>query len=89
MRCCVIPCGQKDAGSSQKHFWPFRVLLNVGIDLKFPHTKNFFFFFGFIQRELSLSGKKKIRLGKGEMSESKRGGSKDLPLRYTAGSLQI
>ena len=29
MRCCGIPCGQTDVGSSQKHFLPFRVLLDV------------------------------------------------------------
>ena len=41
MRCCAIPCSQTDAGSSQKHFLPFRVLLNVGIDPNFPQ-KGFF-----------------------------------------------
>ena len=56
MRCCVTPCGQTDVGSSQKIkiFLPFRVLLNVGIDPDFSQ-KSFFFFFGFIQREISLS----------------------------------
>ena len=28
--------GQTDAGSSQKHSLPFRVLLNVGINANFP-----------------------------------------------------
>ena len=32
----IIPCGQTDAGSSQKQFLPFRVLLNFGIDPNFP-----------------------------------------------------
>ena len=54
MRCCVIPCGQTDVGSSQKHFLAFRELLNVGIDPNFQ-PKNFLFFFGFIQREISLA----------------------------------
>ena len=36
VRCCEIPGGQTDAGSSQKHFLPFRVLLNVGINPNFP-----------------------------------------------------
>ena len=27
MRCCVIPCGQADVGSSQKQFLPFRGLI--------------------------------------------------------------
>ena len=31
MRCRVTPRGQTEAGSSQKHFLPFRVLLKVGI----------------------------------------------------------
>ena len=55
MRCCVTPCGQTDVGSSQKYFLPFRVLLNVGIDPNFPQ-KSVFFFLGFIQTEISLSG---------------------------------
>ena len=42
MRCCVIPGGQTDAGSSQKHFLPFRVLLNIKIDPKFPQKRFFF-----------------------------------------------
>ena len=47
--------------SSQKHFLPFLVLLNIRIDPNFP--QNFFFpFFGFIQREISLSGEKKFSL---------------------------
>ena len=54
MWCCVIPCEQTDAGSLQKYFLPFRVLLNVGIDPNFPQ-QGFFFF---IQREISLSGEK-------------------------------
>ena len=41
MRCCVMPCGQTDAGSSQKHFLPFRVLVNIGIDPNF-RQKGFF-----------------------------------------------
>ena len=54
MRCCVTLCGQTDVGSSEKkHFLPFCVLQNVGIDPEFPH---FFFFFGFIQRKIALSG---------------------------------
>ena len=33
MRCCVTPCGQTDVlAHHKKHFLPFRVLLNVGID---------------------------------------------------------
>ena len=36
VRCCEIPGGQTDEGSSQKHFLPFRVLLNVGINPNFP-----------------------------------------------------
>ena len=44
MRCCVVPSGQTDVGSSQKHFLTFRVLLNVDIDPNFPQ-KNFVFFF--------------------------------------------
>jgi len=40
---------------TKKHFLPFRVLLNVGIDPNFPQ-KSFFFSFGFIQRKISLSG---------------------------------
>ena len=54
MQCCVIPCGQTDVGSSQKHFLPFRVLLNVGIDPNFPQKKFFFLFW--LQKEISLSG---------------------------------
>ena len=38
---CVIPCGQTDAGLAQKHFLPFCVLLNVGINPNFPQ-KGFF-----------------------------------------------
>mgnify|MGYP000600976797 CR=1 FL=1 len=38
---------------TKKHFLPFRVPLNVGIDPNFPLKK----FFGFIQRKISLSGK--------------------------------
>ena len=30
MRCCVIPCGQTDAGSSQKHYFlAFRIQSNL------------------------------------------------------------
>ena len=61
MRRCVIPGGQTDVGSSQKHFLPFRVLLNVEIDPDFPQKK-FLFFFGFIHRKISLSGEKKFSL---------------------------
>ena len=42
MRCHVIPCSRTDIGSSQKHFLPFRVLLNVGIDPNFPQKRFFF-----------------------------------------------
>ena len=59
VRCYVIPWGQTDAGSSQKHFLPFRVLLNVGIDPNVSQKKSFF---GFIQREISLSGEKNFIL---------------------------
>ena len=62
MRCCVIPRGQIDAGSSQKHFLPSCVLLNVGMDPNFPQKK-FVFLFGFIQREISLSGENIFSLG--------------------------
>ena len=62
MRRCVIPCGQTEIGSSQKHFLPFRVLLNVGIHPKFLSFffSKFFFTFGFtcIKREILLSGEK-------------------------------
>ena len=51
MQCCVTPCGHTH---HKKHFLPFRVLLNVGLDTNFPQ-KIFFFFFGFIQRKISLS----------------------------------
>ena len=41
----------RSTGSSQKkHFLPFRVLLNVGIDPEFP-KKSFFFFFSALFRE--------------------------------------
>ena len=40
---------------TKKHFLPFRVLLNVGIDPNFPQ-KFFLFFLGFIQRKISLLG---------------------------------
>ena len=36
---------------TKKHFLPFRVLLNVGIDPNFPQKS-----FGFIQRKIVLSG---------------------------------
>ena len=39
MRCCVIPSGQTNAGSSQKHFLPFRVLLSMEIDPNFPQKR--------------------------------------------------
>ena len=45
MRCCVRPCGQTDAGSSQKHFLPFRILLNIGIDPNVPQKRSFFALF--------------------------------------------
>ena len=60
MQCCVMPCGQTYVGSSQKHFLPFRALLNVGIDPNFPQQKLFFCFFGFIQRKFRFVAKKKL-----------------------------
>ena len=42
MRSCVIPNGQTDAGSSQKHFLPFRVLLSFKIDPNFPQKRFIF-----------------------------------------------
>ena len=41
MRCCVILDCQTEAGLSEKHFLPFCVLLNVGIDLNFSQKKVF------------------------------------------------
>ena len=51
MRCCVIPRGQTDVGSSLKHFFPFRVLIKIGIDRKFLQKKFFFFSFLALFRE--------------------------------------
>ena len=48
---------------TKKHFLPFRVLLNVGIDPNFPQ-KRFFFFFGFIQTKISLSSENIFSLAK-------------------------
>ena len=45
----------------KKPYLPFRLLLNVGIDPNFQQ-KSFPFFFGFIQRKISLSGEKKFSL---------------------------
>jgi len=39
---------------TKKHFLPFHILLNDGIDTNFPQKS--FFSFGFIQRKISLSG---------------------------------
>ena len=39
MRYCVIPRGQTDAGSSQKHFLPFRVSLSFESDPNFPQKR--------------------------------------------------
>ena len=55
MLCIVIPGGQTDAGSSQKHFLPFRVLLNVGIDPNFP--QKLFFFFTLFREKFRLPAK--------------------------------
>ena len=49
---CIIPSGQTDAGSLQKHFLPFRVLLNFE-NLSKLSTKTFIF--PFIPEEISLS----------------------------------
>ena len=46
---------------TKKHFSPFRVLLNVGIDPNFPQ-KSFFFFLGFTHRKIALSGENIITL---------------------------
>ena len=54
MRCCVTPCGQTDAGSSQKTFLGFS---RTSKRRQTFHKKVLFFFFGFIQRKSSLSGK--------------------------------
>ena len=59
MRCCVIPCGQTDVGSSQKHFLPFRVLLNVGIDANFPQ-KRLLFFLALFNEKFRFPAKKKL-----------------------------
>ena len=64
MRCCVTPCGQTDVlPHHKKHCLPFSVLLNVGIDPNFPQ-ESFFFFFGFIQRKISLSGENSFSLAR-------------------------
>ena len=40
--CVVTPCGQTDVlAHHKKHFLPFRILLNVGIDPNFPQKKCF------------------------------------------------
>ena len=41
----LVTTGTADAGSSQKHFLPFLILLNVGIDPNFPHNVFFFALF--------------------------------------------
>ena len=48
-------CNTMRSNRHKKHFLPFRVILNVGIDPNFPQ-KSFFSFFGFIQTKISLSG---------------------------------
>ena len=57
MRCCVIPCCQTDAGSSQKHFLPFRVLLNVGIDPNVTQKKFFFSFLALFKEKFGIPTK--------------------------------
>ena len=53
MRSCVRPCGHTAAGSLQKQFLPFRLLLNVGIDPDFPQKR---FFFALLRKtEISFS----------------------------------
>ena len=59
MGCCVRPFGQTDADSSQEHFLPFRVLLNVGIDPKFPQKR---FFVALFREEFRFLAKKKVQL---------------------------
>ena len=59
MGCCVRPFGQTDAGSSQEHFLPFRVLLNVGIDPNFPQKR---FFFGLFREKFRFLAKKRFSL---------------------------
>ena len=58
MRCCVIPCAQTDVGSSQKHFLPFYVILNVGIDPNFPKKKFFFSFLPLFKEKDRFPAKK-------------------------------
>ena len=53
MRCCVI-------GLSQKHFLPFRLLLNVGIDPNF--SKKVFFFFALFREKFCFPAEKKLGL---------------------------
>ena len=57
IRCCVIP--ETDAGASQKHFLPFRVLLNVGIDPNFPQKLSFFLVL-YSERNFALRPEKNI-----------------------------
>ena len=59
MRRCVIPGGQTDVGSSQKHFLPFRVLLNVKIDPDFPQ-KSFFSFLALFTEKFRFPAKKNL-----------------------------
>ena len=40
MQCHATPCGQ-----NEKHFLPFCVLLNVGIDPNFPQKRIFFWLY--------------------------------------------
>ena len=54
MRCCVTPCGQTDVGSSQKTFLAFSRASKRRHRSKLSTKK--VFFFGFIQRKISLSG---------------------------------
>ena len=58
MRCCGIHGGQTDTGSSQKHFLPFNVLLNVGIDPNFPQKKLFSFLALFKEKFRFIPAKK-------------------------------
>ena len=58
MRCYVIPCSRTDVRSSQKHFLPFRVLLNVGIDPNFAAKKVFFSFLALFKEKFRFPAKK-------------------------------
>ena len=52
------PCGQTDVGPSQKkHFLPFRVLLNVGINPNFPKKKFFFSFLALFREKFRFPAK--------------------------------